>query len=219
MPTEAQIVELLKRELHADAAIVVGSRADLTAHAESDWDIYALIDDGSGPRGPIPAPRRLDGVELDIGIVHLPVPADALLRVFGPNLQQARALFDTPKGVIQGILSAAMHRYVQGIGLSRADLEERRRRFARNVAAMRGRRGDAGAFFEAVSFVFYSAHRLWYEVKRGGFSQSVHRAMKQIANADPDFHRDLLVLAASTDADARIEAAERIERTLFGDTA
>jgi hypothetical protein len=41
--------------------------------------------------------------------------------------------------------------------------------------------------------------------------------MKRIASADPAFHADLLVLASSMDADTRIGAAERIERSLFGD--
>jgi hypothetical protein len=81
---------------------------------------------------------------------------------------------------------------------------------------MKGRKDDVGAFFEAVAYTFYSAHRLWYELK-GEFSQSVHRAMKQIADVDPCFHSDLLVLASPAHPDLRIAAAERIQRALFGD--
>jgi hypothetical protein len=216
MPTEAQIVDLLKRDFAADAAIVVGSRADGLAHDASDWDIYVLIDDGTGPRGPLPAPRRFDGIELDIGIVHLPVPEASILRVFGPNLQQARVLFDASEGQAGAVVHAAGRLYAQGCRLEPGEIEERRRRFARNLAAMKGRKDDAGAFFEAVAYAFYSAHRLWYELK-GEFSQSVHRAMKQIADVDPCFYSDLLVLASSAHADLSIAAAERIQRALFGD--
>jgi len=82
---------------------------------------------------------------------------------------------------------------------------------------MIGRRDQPGAFFEALTFVFYVSHRYWYEIIHHRYSQSVHRAMVEIQTEDPDFYANLIVLTSSESIDAKISAAQRLYTRLFGE--
>jgi len=214
--TERQVVEHLRQTLRADAAILVGSRADGTAREQSDWDCYALIDDGTGPRGPSPAPAIIDGARIDAGVVHLPVASTDVLRIFGPNLQDARVLFDTDARAAQAIVDAAASIYAHGRKLTGAERTMRAEQMARNIATMVSRGDEPGPFFEALTFIFYTAHRNWYEVLHDSFSKSVHRAMPEIAAQDPAFHTELLALASSMPKERKLSAARALYARLFG---
>ena len=216
MPTEQEVAEYLKRDFNADAAILVGSRADGAARLHSDWDCYVLVDDGAGPRGPIPEPRELNGARLDVGIVHLPIGTDEIVGVFGPNLQQARVLFDTPTAALQ-IINSARAIYATGRHLSDAEKHVRAHQMARNIPTMIERQDQPGASFEALAFVFYVSHRYWYEVIHRRYSQSVHRAMPEIQAEDPDFYADLILLTAFAPVATRIRSAQRLYSRLFGE--
>jgi hypothetical protein len=213
---EARIALHLRERHGAQAILLVGSRADGRARPGSDWDLYVLVADGpGGPQGPIPRPERFEGEWLDVGVVRLPVAAEAILGVFGPNLQEARVVHDSD-GVAQRLLEAARCRYALGPQLSEEERRQRRHAIARTLARMRARRDDPGAFFESVAWLFYVAHRWWYELLHARFSVSVHRALPEIERADPKFHASLMALVGGTTA-ARIEAAEEIERALFSE--
>ena len=207
----------MRREFAADAAILVGSRVDGVARPHSDWDCYVLLDDGSGPRGPRPEPRELQGARLDVGVVYLPVRTDDVLGIFGPNLQQARVLFDTSIGSANRIIESATATYAKGKYLSDCEQAVRAHQMARNISTMIGRRDQPGAFFEALTFVFYVSHRYWYEIIHHRYSQSVHRAMVEIQTEDPDFYANLIVLTSSESIDAKISAAQRLYTRLFGE--
>ncbi len=91
---------------------------------------------------------------------------------------------------------------------------------SRNLARMKARSDEPGPFFEALTYVFYISHRYWYEVLHDRWSVSVHRAMPEIAERDPQFHRHLQTLIDGPEPDARISAAEAIFDALFaGDRA
>ena len=214
--TEQDVGTYLKREFAADAVIVVGSRADNVARDGSDWDCYVLIDDGTGPTVPRPEPRELEGAQLDIGVVHLPIGEADVLRVFGPNLQQAKVLFDTPANSARRIVDCAAVIYAAGKRLTDYEKAQRAHQMARNISTMRARSDQPGPFFEAMTFVFYISHRFWYEVLHGRYSQSVHRAMDEIQTRDPDFHARLMTLTSSESIDAKIAAAEYLHMRLFG---
>jgi hypothetical protein len=218
MPTEEDIADYLKGELAADAAILVGSRADGVARHDSDWDIYVLVDDRSGPRGPRPEPRLLQGARLDVGVVHLPIGPEDVLTTFGPNLQQARILFDTTGGAAHRIIEWATSTYAKGRHLSKGEKGVKAHQVARSIATMISRQDQPGPFFEAASFVFYVSHRYWYEVIHHRYSQSVHRAMVEIQERDPEFHTNLIVLASPESVDAKITAAQYLYERLFGET-
>jgi hypothetical protein len=89
----------------------------------------------------------------------------------------------------------------------------------RNLARMRARSDQLGAFFEALTFFFYLAHRSWFEVLHDRWSQSVHRALPEIERSDPEFHGLLETLAGDAPRDARIEAAAALFAILFGEDA
>jgi len=216
-PDERDIARYLRDELAADAAIIVGSRADGTARPGSDWDCYVLIDDGSGPRGPRAEPRTLGGASLDIGVAHLPVAKGDVLAIFGPNLEPARVLFDTKDGAAARLVETAAAVYAAGKHLTQAEISTRAHQLRRNIETMQARQDDPGPFFEALTFVFYVSHRHWYEVLHGRFSKSVHRAMPQIEREDPDFHQSLVVLTSAEPASAKLRAARDLYRRLFGD--
>jgi hypothetical protein len=170
----------------------------------------------AGARGPIPAPEVWDGELLDVGLVRLPVAPEAIPAVFGPNLERARVLLDDAAGTATRICAQARELYARGRGLSPAERRERRHAIARNLARMRARAGEPGPFFEALAYVFYLAHRCWYEVLHDRWSESVHRAMPEIRRADPEFHDLLLALIDAPSPAAKIAAAEAIDRRLFG---
>jgi hypothetical protein len=213
---EARIVAHLRERHRARAILLVGSRADGVARPGSDWDLYVLVAGEPGPQGPLPQPERFEGEWLDVGIVRLPVAPDAILPVFGPNLQEARVLLESEDGVGSALLAEARRRYALGPGLSEAERGLRRHALARTLARMRARRDEPGPFFESVAWLFFVAHRWWYEVARGRFSVSVHRALPEIAREDPEFHGALMALVHAATPEARIAAAETIERALFG---
>jgi hypothetical protein len=115
------------------------------------------------------------------------------------------------------MISVAQSRYARGRELTARERRLRHYELERNVARMRARADEPGAFFEAAAFVFYLAHRAWYEVLCDRWSQSVHRALPEILARDPQFHRRLEALWSAPDPEARIAAAEAILAHLFGD--
>jgi hypothetical protein len=214
--TESAVVAHLRRKYDPAAIVLVGSRADGQARSGSDWDLYVILRGGqTGFAGPVPRPEELDGELLDVGLVYLPAARESVLEVFGPNLQQARVLLDDADGVARAICEVAQEAYRRGRGLSSEETEQRRHGLARNLARMRFRADEPGAFFEALAFFFYAAHRYWYEVLHDRWSQSVHRALPEIAERDPAFHADLLALIEERGPGARVAAAERLFGALF----
>ena len=214
---ERRLVAHLVARHAAAGVILVGSRADGVGRPGSDWDVYALR--ASGPANAVvPAPERFEGELLDVGMVALPVADEAVLAIFGPNLQQARVLLDTADGAAARIVAVARAAYARGRGLSVREKRLRRHELARNVSRMRARIAEPGAFFEAASFVFYVAHRAWFEVRHDRWSQSVHRALPEIRARDPEFHRWLEQLWGCGEPASRLVAAEAILAHLFGET-
>ena len=214
--SEREIVSHLVARHRPAAIVLVGSRADGAARPGSDWDLYVLLppDRGAAP-GVTPAPESLGGESLDVGLVGLPIPDGRILPLFGPNLQQARVLLDDEQRSAESLVRRAARLYAAGRGLSPAQRTSREHELARNLARMRARADQPGAFFEAVTFVFYLAHRAWYEVLHDRWSVSVHRALPEIARADPEFHECLVTLMDSREPSARIAAAEAIFARLF----
>ncbi len=219
MLSEVRIVAHLVAEHGAAAIILVGSRADGQGRPGSDWDVYVLRDAAGPAHAVVPAPEELEGELLDVGLVALPVADEAILAIFGPTLQQARVLLDTADGAAARIVAVAQAAYGRGRGLSAREKRLRRHELARNVARMRARVDQPGAFFEAASFVFYLAHRTWFEVRHDRWSQSVHRALPEIRERDPEFHRWLEQLWSAGDPEGCLVAAEAILAHLFGETA
>ena len=86
---------------------------------------------------------------------------------------------------------------------------------SRTLARMKTRSDEPGPFFEALTYVFYISHRYWYEVLHDRWSVSVHRAMPEIAERDPQFHRHLQTLIDGPAPEARIRSAEAIFDALF----
>lgn len=218
--SEQEIVRHLVSRYHPEAIIAVGSRADGRARPGSDWDLYLLLaPDPSAPRGPIAAPDSFDAELLDVALVRLPIAESEIGLLFGPNLRNARILTDNARSDAARICESAAALYARGRRLSPEEIERRRHEMARNVARMKARADEPGPFFEALRYVFYIAHRSWYEVLRDEWSLSVHRAMAEIEQRDPTFHRPLLTLALSSRPAERIEAADEIFRRLFGRAA
>jgi hypothetical protein len=160
-------------------------------------------------------PETLDGELLDVALIRLPIPDSDVGLLFGPNLQHVRILRDNERRDAARICAAAQALYTRGRQLPREEIERRRHEMSRNIARMKARAAEPGAFFEALTYVFYTAHRWWYEVLHDRWSQSVHRAMGEIAREDPDFHGHLSTLIEGASPAARIEAAEAIFRALF----
>jgi hypothetical protein len=216
MSIEDEIVAFV-RERHApEAIIVVGSRADGAARTGCDWDLYALCARLPGdPKSAVPAPAEFCGELLDIALVELPVPDERILAVFGPNLQHARILLDREDGIANRLCERAAELYARGRGLTQFERDARRHDLLRNLRRMEARADQPGAFFEALTYFFYLAHRSWYEVLHDRWSQSVHRALPEIAQIDPAFHHQLEVLMGDLPAKARVVAARAIARALF----
>ncbi len=202
-----------------EGIILVGSRSDGQARAGSDWDLYILLppnsSDSSDSRGPVPVPDILGGDLLDAALVRLPIDENQIGTIFGPNLQHAKILLDNKHGDAASICDYARGLYKAGRCLSLREIERRRHEMSRNLARMKTRSDEPGPFFEALTYVFYISHRYWYEVLHGRWSVSVHRAMPEIAERDPQFYRHLQILIDGPAPDARISAAEAIFDTLF----
>jgi hypothetical protein len=214
--SERDVLEHLVARFSPAAVILVGSRADGVSRSRSDWDLYVLLrEDGSHAAGVTPAPEIFRGEHLDVGLARLPIPADGILALFGPNLQQARVLLDDEHASARKLCERAARLYAAGRKLTREERERREHELRRNVARMRARAGEPGAFLESVAFVFHLAHRSWYEILHDRWSLSVHRAMPEIAREDPQFHERLVTLAESPSPEARIAAAEAILERLF----
>jgi hypothetical protein len=217
--TEREIVAHLVGSYAPEAIVLVGSRADGCARPGSDWDLYVLLPpDRSAPRGPVPAPDTFEGELLDVALVRLPIAASEIGALFGPNLQQARVLCDNAGADAARLCAQARELYARGRALPRAEIARRRHEMARNLARMRARADEPGAFFEALTYFFYTAHRAWYEVLRDRWSVSVHRALPEIAELDPAFHRRLQTLIDGASPALRIEAAEAIFEALFAES-
>src|SRR5262245_9312752 len=207
--TESEIVAHLVARHRPAAIVVVGSRADGVARPGSDWDLYVLLPDGGeSGSGVTPAPEELGGESLDVGLVRLPIPDERILATFGPNLQQARVVLDDEEGRARSLCERAQRLYAAGRRLTSRERELRRHELLRNVSRMRARGDEPGAFFEAVTYVFYLAHRAWFEVLHDRWSLSVHRALPEIARKDLEFHECLVTLMGPGEPAARIAAAE-----------
>ena len=218
MASEDEITRYLIEKHDPKAIILVGSRVDGFSRPGSDWDLYVLISDPvAQSRRVVPAPDSLDGELLDVGLVLLPVGDDEIAAIFGPNLQQARVLIDDSAGVAAHLCSSARSLYEKGRGLSQEELHRRKSEMSRNLARMRARADEPGPFFEALTYFFYIAHRWWFEVLHNRWSQSVHRAMPEIREQDPDFYRHLETLIDERDPQSRVGAAEEILARLFPD--
>ena len=216
MPGERDVIHHLVAKHDPEAVILVGSRADDQARPGSDWDLYVLLPpDSSGVLGPLPAPDVLDGDLLDAALIRLPIDEKNIGLIFGPNLQHAKVLLDNERGDAARICEHAKALYAAGRGLSPDEIERRSYEMSRNIARMKARSDEPGPFFEALTYVFYIAHRYWYEVLHNQWSVSVHRAMPEIAERDSSFHRQLQTLIEGPDPEARIEAAEAIYASLF----
>ncbi len=216
MPSEREVLDHLVAKHDPQAVILVGSRVDDRARPGSDWDLYVVLGaHPAGIKGPVPAPDTLDGDALDVGIVHLPLEATDVGVVFGPNLQQAKILLDNASGDADRICAHARRLYAAGRGLTKLEIAERKHEMERNLARMKSRSDEPGPFFEALTYLFYTAHRYWYEVLHDRWSVSVHRAMPEIAREDPHFHRHLQALIDGPRPESRIRAAEAIYNVLF----
>ncbi len=216
MPSERDVIDHLVAKHDPEAIILVGSRSDGQARAGSDWDLYILLPpDSSGIRGPVPAPDVLGGDLLDAALVRLPIDESQIGTIFGPNLQHAKILLDNKNADAAAICDYARGLYNAGRGLSPQEIEGRRHEMSRNLARMKTRSDEPGPFFEALTYVFYISHRYWYEVLHDRWSVSVHRAMPEIAERDPQFHRHLQTLIESPDPQERIRAADLIFDALF----
>jgi hypothetical protein len=220
MATEHEVVRHLAAQYAPEAIVLVGSRADGCARPGSDWDLYVLLPpDRSAPRGPVPTPETFEGELLDVALVRLPIEPSEIGALFGPNLQQARVLRDNAGGDAARLCTQARDLYARGRGLTPAEIARRRHEMSRNLARMRARADEPGAFFEALTYFFYTAHRAWYEVLHDRWSVSVHRAMPEIARLDPTFHRFLHALIDGASPALRIEAAEAIFEALFAEAS
>ena len=211
MPSERDVIDHLVAKHDPEAIILVGSRPDGQARPGSDWDLYVLLPpDPSGIRGPLPVPDILGGDLLDASLVRLPIDEKEIGAIFGPNLQHARVLLDNEQADAAAICERARKLYAAGRGLSPQEIEIRRHEMSRNLARMKARSDEPGPFFEALTYLFYFSHRYWYEVLHGRWSISVHRAMLEIADRDPQSYRHLQILIDGPAPDARISAAEAI---------
>ena len=213
---EQRIVDYLRDQYEPEGIILVGSRADGVARDGSDWDLYVLQNDSKGPTAPVSSPHVFGDQSLDVALTSLPIPEDRIIQVFGPNLQQARILYDT-SDTAASIVAAAHRIYQQPRQLTADEIVRRRAQMRRNIETMEARSDEVGPFFESLTFLFYIAHRWWYEVKHARWSQSVHRAMPEIEKEDPEFYADLMTLASDADSKSKIAASRRIEFSLFGD--
>lgn len=216
MPTEQEVINHLVSKYQPEAIVIVGSRADGHARPGSDWDLYVLLSpQQSAPRGPLPAPEEFDGDLLDVATIRLPIEDSEVELLFGPNLQYARVPYDNAESDGARICSHARDIYARGRRLAPEEVQRRKHEMSRNIARMKARADEPGPFFEAVTYVFYTSHRYWYEVLHGRWSVSIHRAMDEISRLDPGFHRHLETLIESASPAARIEAAEAIFSALF----
>lgn len=216
MSGESEIIAFLIERHEPEAIILVGSRADGAERPGSDWDLYLLLPEtAERVVGVLSAPSVLDDELLDVGLIRLPIADDQVPSLFGPNLQQARVLLDNAAEVARRICELARRRYAAGRGLTARERQLRKHELARNLARMRARAAQRGAYFEAVAWYFHLAHRSWFEILHDRWSLSVHRALPEIQRVDPSFHRLLATLIEEARPDARIRAAEAIFRLLF----
>ncbi|MGH7292909.1 MAG: nucleotidyltransferase domain-containing protein, partial [Myxococcota bacterium] len=174
MASEREIVEFLIARHDPAAIILVGSRADGLARPGCDWDLYVLVrPTETRVDRVVPAPAVFADEQLDIGLVQLPIADEKLLALFGPNLQQARVLLDDDRQVAATLCERALQLYARGRGLTDTELDLREHELARNLARMRARSDQPGAFFEAALYFFHHAHRSWFEVLHDRWSLSV----------------------------------------------
>lgn len=205
------ITNYLIQKYDPEFIILHGSRATNNERPDSDWDLYVFTtnEDLSG------GTEILQDQELDVSLQVLPIKIsqEVLVNSFGSTLQNAEILFDK-NGEGQEFLNAAKDLYRQSRNLSERDIENRKRRFNRVLARLRGSVNDNHIFFYHSASFYPSVIRYWFEF-RNEWSMPIYTAVKEIKSKDDEYFDCLNTIIGSDNNEHILAAFESIYNQLF----
>ena len=209
--SENAIVSLLRERYSPVGVILHGSRAVGMDRPHSDWDISLLFTEM-----PVLTLDReeLAGEDVEWSAILVPVAADAILKVVGVELQQAKVLWEDDSHAGTRLLEQATTFYGKGVQLTDGDRAKYRQYLSHKVAGMQDDIATPYLFLRHQYAFFLRASNWWFEV-RGMYPKPFYLAMPLIRDRDPEYHGLLLTLSSSASNEAKVSAARQLVSRLF----
>lgn len=177
---EKQIVTVLREKFDPQAIILVGSRADGTATASSDWDTFLFC--GERRAG---VELEHENLKIDVNFAAWPKEGQYLDVGFGP-VGSAKVLFDNSGNQLTALLENTRVAYEKGPLQLQAELcALHARAFNRNLEKLEKYRGDQEVAFYYKGKVFDLFLTVWFE-QRNEWMPSPARAIEILKANQPE---------------------------------
>lgn len=182
MPMEQQIVEFLKEKYHPHVIVLVGSRANGTHTADSDWDLFLFCDTKN-----IGGISKWNDQELDITFHEWPKPEGWIFTNPYSPVWPVKVLFDDTDGFFDTILKQTEEVFNKGSKVAYpTGCEERLRKLDRWVGKLEKYRDNPEVQFYYAGIAYEAFVRVWFE-QRNLWSLPPAQALPFIREKDPKF--------------------------------
>ena len=201
------------RDKYSPVAIVLhGSRAVGKERPHSDWDIFLLFNEK-----PEQVVEREDvaGEDVEWTAVEVPVADDAMLRVFGVQLQFAKVLWENESRAGTRLLEQASAFYARGVQLTDADRVRYKQYLCHKANGMEDDIATPYMFLRHQYAFLLRATNWWFEM-HGEYPKPFYMAMPLIRERDSEYHDLLLQISQGGPHPEKIVAAHRLVSRLFG---
>lgn len=152
---EQKIVNAIIAKYNPVGIILYGSRSTNVALEHSDWDIVCITNSHSGSDS-----FSIDGEDVDLDIIKLPIDTTTLLEHFDGTLQTAKILFDT-NNQARTLLDGVLVEYSKGRNLSDEKLNLRRQFLKRRLKKLTQSQDDKILYTIHVGVFIEKATQAW----------------------------------------------------------
>ncbi len=195
---EQKIVNAIIAKYNPVGIILYGSRSTNVALEHSDWDIVCITNSHSGSDS-----FSIDGEDVDLDIIKLPIDTTTLLEHFDGTLQTAKILFDT-NNQARTLLDGVLVEYSKGRNLSDEKLNLRRQFLKRRFKKLTQSQDDKILYTIHVGVFIEKATQAWYEILNNRWRTSLRSRLIAIKQEDPEFY---LLLEQLTNNDMQVSLA------------
>ena len=200
---EQKIVDAIILKYNPVGIILYGSRSTDVALEHSDWDIVCITNSHSGSDS-----FSIDGEDVDLDIIKLPIDTQTILEHFDGTLQTAKILFDT-NNQARTLLDGVLAEYSKGRNLSDEKLNLRRQFLKRRFKKLTQSQDDKILYTIHIGVFIEKATQAWYEILNNRWRTSLRSRLIAIKQEDPEFYL-LLEQLTNNDMEVSLASAKQI---------